>query len=273
MTDPKPTESPPRTRPAGRIAAARVAGLGLGAGLLNGLLGVGGGILLVPGLIFLRNATARTAVATSLGAVLCLSSLTLGVHLYISGLYFSLVGSAALLAAGAGGSQLGSYLLNRMPQRWALYSFAAYTLVASTSLIMQGLGLIAGAAGPAVAPPTWSYPAIGAFAGLLSGMLGVGGGGIVVLSFSLFFHTPVLGGLPLALAINVVNAASGVLAQRGTGQTHWDDVAKLVPGALVGIAAGVALAVVMPAKALKVVFALFFLYMGWRLVRRGTRIR
>jgi len=119
----------------------------------------------------------------------------------------------------------------------------------------------------------WSYVTVGAMAGFLSGMLGVGGGGIVVLAFSVIFHTPILGGLPLALAINVVNASSGVFAQRGTGQTHWDDVAKLVPAALVGIAVGVALAIVMPGNALKVIFALFFVYMGWRLVRRGAKLR
>ncbi len=273
MTDPAHTQAPPDAGPALPNIALRTAGLGFGVGVLNGLLGVGGGILLVPGMIFLRNASAQVAVATSLGTVLCLSSLALVVHLYISGLYFSLLGSGLLLAAGVGGSMLGSYLLNRLSQRWVLYFFAAFTFTASTNLILQGLGLMAGAAGPALAPPIWSYVTIGGVAGILSGMLGVGGGGIVVLFFALVFHTPILGGLPLALAINVVNAGAGVIAQRGTGQTHWDDVAKLVPAALVGIAVGVALAIVMPANALKVLFALFFFYMGWRLVRRGARLR
>lgn len=272
MDEAPPADSP--AQPAARLprgVALRIAGIGFGAGLLNGLLGVGGGIVLVPGLIFLRNATAREAVSTSLGTVLCLATLALGVHLAISGLYFSLLGSGLLLAAGGLGSLLGGYLLNRVPQRWILYLFAAFTFLASINLILQGFGLTAGSTAAAVAPPLWSYAAIGAFAGLCSGMLGVGGGGIAVLSFATFYHTPILGGLPLALAINVVNAGSGVLAQRGTGHTHWRDVARMVPAALVGIAVGVGLAVVMPGDALKVLFAGFFIYMGCRLILRGTK--
>ena len=95
-------------------AVFRTAGLGFGTGLLNGLLGVGGGILLVPGLIFLRGRTAREAVATSLGTVLCLSSLALVVHLYLSGLYFSVLGSGLLLLMAIIGSLIGTHLLNRM---------------------------------------------------------------------------------------------------------------------------------------------------------------
>jgi hypothetical protein len=272
MTEPNAAPRPaPGAEPPIRYAGLRTAGIGFGAGLLNGLLGIGGGILLVPGLIFLRNVHARVAVATSLGTVLCLSSTALAVHLAISGLYFSTLGSVLLLAAGALGSQAGTFLLNRVPQRWVLYTFAAFTFVSSTHLILQGLELYAGATGPAVAPPLWSFVAIGALAGLFSGMLGIGGGGVVVLTFSVLFHTPILGGIPLALAINIGNAGSSLIAQRKTGQTRWREVAQLVPAALLGIGAGVLLAVSMPVGTLKVLFAVFFLYMGTRLIARGRK--
>ncbi|HKI99077.1 MAG TPA: sulfite exporter TauE/SafE family protein [bacterium] len=252
-------------------AGLRSAGIGFGAGLLNGLLGIGGGILLVPGMIFLRGATPRQAVSTSLGTVLCLSSMALVVHLAISGLYFSLLGSGLLLAAGIVGSQVGGYLLNRVPQRWILYLFAAFTFVASTNLILQGLGFYGHMHAAAEAPSLWSYPTVGVVSGLFSGILGIGGGGMVVLIFSAFFHTPILGGVPLALAVNVVNASSGVIAQRGKGHTLWREVVRLVPSAVVGIGVGVGLAVVMPANLLRLLFAIFFLYMGSRLFLRGIK--
>lgn len=44
--------------------------VGLGAGVLSGLFGVGGGVLIVPALIFLMGMTSHTAVGTSLGALL-----------------------------------------------------------------------------------------------------------------------------------------------------------------------------------------------------------
>ncbi len=191
----------------------------------------------------------------------------------LSGLYFSLGSSALLLAAGSAGSQAGAFLLRRIPQHWVLYIFATFATVSSLHLIAQGLGWEAVAPGGPRMPPLWAFPLVGAVAGFFSGMLGVGGGGIVVLVFASVFQTPILGGLPLALAINIVNSGSGVLAQWKTRQIVWPAVAGLVPAALAGIAVGVGLAVVMPAGQLKIVFALFFVYMATRLFRRGRRSR
>lgn len=274
MSEPDASQPAPETAAAAvSHPALRTAGIGFAAGLLNGLLGIGGGIVLVPGLILIRNVTPRVAVSTSLGTVLCLASLALVVHVSISGLYFGLLGSALMLLSGMVGSQAGSYLLNRISQRAILYLFAAFTFLASTHLILQGLGVYAMGNGPAREPPLWSYAAIGGMSGLFSGMLGIGGGGIVVLAFSSLFGAPVLGGLPLALAVNVVNAGSGVVAQWRTGQILWRQVARLVPAAVVGIGVGVALAVVMSAGLLKVVFAIFFIFMGSRLLLRGARMK
>ena len=44
--------------------------IGLGAGILSGLFGVGGGVLIVPALVFLLGKTTHAAVGTSLGALL-----------------------------------------------------------------------------------------------------------------------------------------------------------------------------------------------------------
>ena len=44
--------------------------IGLGAGVLSGLFGIGGGIVIVPALLFLAKMPAHTATGTSLGALL-----------------------------------------------------------------------------------------------------------------------------------------------------------------------------------------------------------
>jgi uncharacterized protein len=44
--------------------------IGLVAGVLSGLFGIGGGILIIPSLIFLANFHAKLAIGTSLGAML-----------------------------------------------------------------------------------------------------------------------------------------------------------------------------------------------------------
>ncbi len=268
MTASAPDPSP-RTRSA---AQALTAAVGFGAGLLNGLLGVGGGIIIVPGLILLRNLVPRTAVVTSLGAVLVLAALALVAHVGLAGFAPSTLGTALLLGGGVLGSRVGSVLLLRMPQRGILFLFAGFTVVASTHLILQSVGAYAVPPAHPPPPPLWSYPLVGGAAGFFSGMLGVGGGGIVVLSYATLFHTTILGSLPLALLVNIVNAGAGVHAHRGRGELRWRMVAALVPAAVVGIAVGVWAAVWMPPGMLKVLFAVFFVYMGGRLFKRGLRM-
>jgi uncharacterized membrane protein YfcA len=50
-------------------AVAYAAGLGLLAGILSGLLGVGGGLIMVPGMVFLLRLRQHVANATSLAAI------------------------------------------------------------------------------------------------------------------------------------------------------------------------------------------------------------
>jgi uncharacterized membrane protein YfcA len=45
-------------------------GVGLAAGVLSGLFGLGGGVLIVPSLVYLANFPTRMALGTSLGALL-----------------------------------------------------------------------------------------------------------------------------------------------------------------------------------------------------------
>lgn len=54
---------------------------GLGAGVLAGVFGIGGGILIVPALVFFAKMSQRTAIGTSLGALL-LPVGALGVYAY-----------------------------------------------------------------------------------------------------------------------------------------------------------------------------------------------
>lgn len=252
----------------------RTLGLGVGVGLLNGLLGIGGGILIVPGLIFLRKATPREAVSTSLAAVFFISAAALVVHVAVSGLHFGLLEGFTLLLAGGCAAQMGGLLLKRIPQHWILLIFSAFALASSVYLVAQGLGVepILGDAreGP---PPLWGFLLIGILSGFFSGILGIGGGGITTLGLSTFFHIPILSVIPLALCINVINALSGIAAQWKSGNIFWKDAFSLVPSSAVGIAAGLVLVLAIPPGWLKILFAVFFMVMGTRLFLKGWKER
>lgn len=70
--------------------------IGLGAGVLSGLFGIGGGVLIVPALVFLLGLSAHAAVGTSLGALLLPVGLLGALAYYRSG---NLEPKASLLIA------------------------------------------------------------------------------------------------------------------------------------------------------------------------------
>jgi uncharacterized membrane protein YfcA len=79
--------------------------VGLAAGILAGLFGIGGGILIVPGLVFLGGMSIRMAIGSSLGALLLPVGLLGAVVYWREG---NLDVRAALLVAG--GLFIGAYL-------------------------------------------------------------------------------------------------------------------------------------------------------------------
>jgi uncharacterized protein len=103
----------PRTAVAG--LAPRLIAIGLAGGLLSGLLGVGGGIIMVPLLVFWGAYGQRDAHAVSLGAIIpisCASVLTYGVAGEVR------PAAAAALAIGSiAGARIGAGALARIEER------------------------------------------------------------------------------------------------------------------------------------------------------------
>lgn len=252
-----------------RAIAVRLALIGFAAGVINGMLSIGGGILFVPGLIFLRGLPARVAVSTSLGTVMLMSIVAISVHLYISGFHLSLTGSGLLIVAGMAAAQLGGWLLNYVHPRWIYFGFSALALISSSHLLAVALEIAAPISSGE--PPVWSYILFGGLSGLASGMLGVGGGAIAIMGLSIGYHVPVLGSLPLSLTINITNSLSGVLIHARKGNMRWGDVGRLFVATLPGIALGIMAALWLSADALRIAFALFFVIIGSRMFREGLR--
>ncbi|MBE6690335.1 MAG: sulfite exporter TauE/SafE family protein [Ruminococcaceae bacterium] len=111
--------------------------LGLGAGLLNGLLGAGGGILLVYGLQRIRGIriTDRRAVfATALAVTLPLSCLS-AIHYFRQG-SLAVDMLAWLIFPAILGGALGGLLLRRLSPRLLSRIFAAVVLVSGVVLLL-----------------------------------------------------------------------------------------------------------------------------------------
>ena len=110
--------------------AAEIAGLavvGFAAGVTSGMLGVGGGIVFVPGLVFVLGMAQLNAEATSLLAIIPVSV----VGAYRQHRYGNVRLRDGLIVAALSplGVLLGVWLANTLPERALELSFAAVQLV------------------------------------------------------------------------------------------------------------------------------------------------
>ena len=253
------------------LSRPRAAGLGLLAGVLNGLIALGGGVLITP-LLVLAGVGPQIAVGTSLAAVTMLSCIGFATHLLLGGISLGLVPIVVAVVGGAAGSVLGSKILARLTPHWMLMLFAIVQILVAVRLIDHGLGtallgeVIHGGA------PLWAYVAFGLFAGILSGIFGVGGGALVLLGLAAFYGVPVVEGLAIALALNVTNALAGVVQHARHGRVLWQELKILMPTAVIGIGAGAVLAHELPVDTMRVVFGGFFMFMGLMLARKGWAV-
>ena len=115
-------------------AAATLAALGVVAGVLSALFGVGGGIVIVPALVILARFPPRVAAATSLGAIGITAAAGATVYAALGEVdwrYAALVGLPALA-----GALIGTALQQRLSSRRLVLLFALLLLAVGLRLIV-----------------------------------------------------------------------------------------------------------------------------------------
>ncbi len=117
------------------------------------------------------------------------------------------------------------------------------------------------------------YLAVGAFAGFLAGLLGVGGGLVIVPVLAFIFaaqHFPA--GLIMHLALGtslasiMFTSVSSLRAHHGHGAVNWRVVRGIAPGIVAGTLAGSVLAAHLSTLFLKVFFVVFLYYVAVQMV-------
>lgn len=121
-----------------KIGIINVAVLGYAAGVLSGLLGIGGGILLTPAMVTFFGVPVVQAASASLISVL-FSSL-LGSSLYIADGNSILGYALALAAATSTGSYVGSLIAPRISEPLLKKVFGTLTLLTAAALLVRELG-------------------------------------------------------------------------------------------------------------------------------------
>jgi len=117
------------------------------------------------------------------------------------------------------------------------------------------------------------YAALGGFAGVLAGLLGVGGGLIIVPVLTFLFtaqHMPdhyiIHLALGTSLASIIFTSVSSLRAHHGRGAVNWQAFRLISPGILIGTFLGSWVAAQLPARFLKGFFVLFLYYVALQML-------
>ncbi|WP_247827254.1 sulfite exporter TauE/SafE family protein [Arthrobacter antioxidans] len=234
-------------------------------GLSLGVLGGGGSILTVPILVYVAGFEAKEAIAASLfvvgvtSAVSVISHARSGRVMWRTGLIFG--------AAGMVGAFIGGLLGGFIPGQILLIAFALM-MVATSIAMIRGRRKAGAAAHGAVTDgvrrelPLGRVLLDGVVVGLVTGLVGAGGGFLVVPALAL------LGGLPMSVAVGTslvvisMKSFAGLAGYLTTVQIDWPLTVAVTAAAIVGSLIGAQLAGRIPETALRKAFGWFVLAMG-----------
>ncbi len=208
---------------------------GLVSGMLAGILGIGGGSVLVPLMVYVGFSPIN-AIGTSSLAIL-LTSLSGSIQNwrmgYIDWRKVGLLGIPALVAA-----QLGAALAHYVPAHWLLFGFAAMMLmnIYLVGLKQQLVGIESST--PATARYGLFTTITGILAGLVAGLMGVGGGAIMVPLQMLLLGETIKVAIQTSLGVVMLTAVSATIGHSINGHVLFDRGIILGIGGLFGAQIG-----------------------------------
>jgi uncharacterized protein len=222
--------------------AWRLAAVGIAAGLLGGMLGVGGGIIIVPGLIWAAGLGRHMATGTSLVAILPIAmSLT--------------------------GAVLGAQANARMSERGLRIAFAIVTGLFGARLVVPlGFGSPAESI-PLDAGAVVVLALVGMLGGVLSGLLGVGGSGVVIAILVVVLGTSQVLAQGVALAAVIPTVIVAALTHRRLGSLAPRIGIRVGVVGVLGAVPGVLAAIALPHDLLRTAFGVFLIVTSVRMLR------
>lgn len=258
----------------------------LAIGLTLGLLGSGGSILTVPVLIYVVGVPEKAAITESLAIVGLIAGG--GVLPYIHKRLVSWSTVLLFSLPGMFGAYLGALAATRLSSRFQLILFGALMLSAAVLMLRSPLtqrddapthadpAASAAPALPAVRSASIETIIVQGFGiGVLTGLVGVGGGFLIVPALVLLVHLPMHMAVGTSLATITLNSAAGFFkhAQQLPAlglHLDWHIVILFASVGVVGSLTGSAIAAHVPHERLRRVFGGFLVLMAAFLLWRNT---
>jgi len=259
--------------------------LGIAAGILSGLFGIGGGIVMVPALIALFGMDILNANATSLTAMLLPVGIFGVIAYYKAGLINikeSLWIAVGLFAGSFVGGELAlnisESILAKLYSGFLLYIalsyFDVFTKIGElrikyfsktinsnyTSEPVRPLTEVGGRKDLFTTKPFWTFLLVGMGAGIFAGMFGKGGGIIIVPVLIGIFHYESKMAVATSLAaLQLPVGLPSVIIYAQNGYLNLIAAALIAVGIVVGSIVGSKIGINLPAKVFKKVFAVFLI--------------
>ena len=227
-------------------------------GLSLGLLGGGGSILTVPLLVYVLGFEAKTAIAMSL-PIVGTTSLAGALGHWRAGnvrLKTALLFGLAAMAGAYSGARLAGSLSGEVQ----LTMLAVVLLAAAVAMFRRGSpgGPVEGEAGPALVPLLAAAVGVG----ILTGLVGIGGGFLIVPALVLLARVPMKQAVGTSLVVIAMNSTAGFAGYLGQVEVPWGFMAGFTGMAIVGILMGTALVQFVSQTQLKRAFAVFLIGVG-----------
>ncbi|OGR66728.1 MAG: hypothetical protein A2X30_06975 [Elusimicrobia bacterium GWB2_63_16] len=264
-------------------------GFGAAIGLLGSVLGVGGGIFMVPFLVLVFGVPIHQAVAASLVAIVATSSAVAAVNVE-RGLANIRLG-IALEVTTALGSVAGALLANRLSGAAVQLLFGLTLLPVSVLMFLKGRRALRhgpAASGPRAAKSSafdsaFYDPAAGGhtnyevrnmapasgvsfFAGSLSGLLGIGGGVVQVPVMNLLCGVPMKAAAATSNFIIGVSAAASAFVYFRRGLVPMELTGVIVTGVLLGSFLGIYVLYKARSEKLQIIFSALTLLVGLKML-------
>jgi len=261
-----------------------VGAISVAAGLLGALLGLGGGIILVPALILLLDVPEKTAVATSLLGVIA-TSITASIS-QLHHRYANLSLGMCLTSGTVVGALVGSLIFRWIDPRWIALLFAVMQgYVAWTMTRPRPVRAVEDTVAPNAHAAQYVDFASGRtvhytptrltlgwvtslFAGVLSALLGVGGGFINVPVMNLWMDVPLKAAAATSSFIIGITGSVSAIIYLLHGYVDPTLAAPAVLGVMAGAVAGAALSRRLRSNILRQVLVLLLVISAVRMTLR-----
>ncbi len=253
--------------------------IGLVAGVLGGMLGVGGGVIFIPGMTLLVGIPQHLAQASAMVTEFFVAG-PAGLRHAKEGVVVKRVikrlipGAVVGVALGVSASNLhyfkgaGQLHLSKIFAIFMIYVIAynTYRLIR----FRQQLPAITDEVARRI--PGWRATAIGLGMGFGAGLLGIGGGALAVPAQQIFLKLPIKNAIGNSACTIVFSALLGALIKNWTLDTHGFQISEslliaitLIPTSFIGASIGARLTHKLPRHPVRLVFVIMLVFAAFKM--------